>query len=264
MSVELFLNEVLARQEDRDLLMANPKILEEGERIAHYVKTQQMVITEMAPGLLPLAVLAHLTQHALDVNAARGISREITMATLRDVNVWLDGYYEQEGVRAFGEYCWLRNHFTGDLFKLGRLQFRLECAAHFIPEGKQVIETHIPRGGRLTKEDCLESFAMAKEFFAKHFPEHDAKYFFCDSWLLSPDLQEIMEPDANILQFSKLWDHIPFHPDHSEQAVRHLYGVNYKREDVVNAPEHTSLQRKAKARILAGGDINIGAGMRKI
>ena len=97
-----------------------------------------------------------------------------------------------------------------------------------------------------------------------HFPEHDAKYFFCDSWLLSPDLQEIMEPDANILQFSKLWDHIPFHPDHSEQAVRHLYGVNYKREDVVNAPEHTSLQRKAKARILAGGDINIGAGMRKI
>ena len=90
MSVELFLNEVLARQEDRDLLMANPKILEEGERIAHYVKTQQMVITEMAPGLLPLAVLAHLTQHALDINDARGISREITMATLRDVNVWLD------------------------------------------------------------------------------------------------------------------------------------------------------------------------------
>ena len=46
--------------------------------------------------------------------------------------------------------------------------------------------------------------------------------------------------------------------------MRHLFGVNYKREHVVNAPENTSLQRKAKARILAGGDINIGAGMRKI
>ena len=263
MSVELFLNEVLTNQEDRDLLLADPKIMEEGERIANYVKTGQMVITEMAPGVLPLAVLAHLTQYALEVNDARGISRDITMATLRDTNVWLDGYYEQEGVRAMGEYCWLRNHFTGDLFKLGRLQFRLEWAAHFIPEGKQVIETHIPRGGRLTTEDCLESFAMATEFFAKHFPDHDAKYFFCDSWLLSPDLQEIMDPNANILQFSKLWDHVPFHPDQSEQAVRHLFGVNYKREHVVNAPENTSLQRKAKARILAGGDINIGAGMRK-
>lgn len=264
MSVELFLNEVLARQEDRDWLMSDLQVLKEGEQIAQYVKSGQMVITEIAPGLLPLAVLAHLTQYALDVNAARGISREITIATLRDTNIWLDGYYDQEGIRGMGEYCWLRRHFTGDLFQLGRLQFRLEWAAPFIPEGKQVIETHIPRGRRLIKEDCLESFAMAKEFFAKHFPDHQAKYFFCDSWLLSPDLEEILNPDANILQFSKLWDHVPFDPDDSEQAVRHLYGVNYKREHVVNAPENTSLQRKAKARILAGDNINIGAGIRKI
>ena len=68
MSVELFLNEVLAKQEDRDLLMANPKILEEGERIAHYVKTQQMVITEMAPGLLPLAAQALAIERGLTLS----------------------------------------------------------------------------------------------------------------------------------------------------------------------------------------------------
>ena len=89
MSVELFLNEVLTNQEDRDLLLADPKILEEGERIANYVKTGQMVITEMAPGVLPLAVLAHLTRFAVGYKLV-GVQGHIEVQIVIDHN--LEGF----------------------------------------------------------------------------------------------------------------------------------------------------------------------------
>lgn len=262
MSVEIFANEVLAKQEDRDWLLSDPATLEEGKRIADKVKTGELVITDMEAGLLPLAIIAHLTEHVLELNGARGIPREQTIETLRDVNVWLDGYYELEGVRGFCEYCWLRRHFTGDLFTVGRLQFRLEENVGLAPEGKMVIDTHIPRGGKLTEEECLKSFAMAEEFFDKHFPGHGAKYFYCHSWLLSKDLEAVCGEKSNVLNFSRMWNYHACEPDYSAQAVRHVFGITFVRDDIDKFPENTSLQRKIKAYMLAGNDINIGSGYR--
>ena len=262
MSLDIFLNEILAKQEDRDWFLSDPATLEEGKRIAEKVKSGELLITDMEAGLLPLAIIAHLTDYVLEKNDALGIPREQTIETLRDVNVWLDGYYEQEGVRAFCEYCWLRRHFTGDLFKIGRLQFRLEENDGLAPEGKTVIDTHIPRGGKLTPEDCLESFAMAEQFFDKYFPDHGAKYFYCHSWLLSKDLKDVCGEDSNVLNFSRMWQYVDCEPDQSAQAVRHVFGINYVRDDINDFPEKTSLQRKIKAWMLAGNEINIGSGYR--
>lgn len=261
-SVEIFVNEVLAKQEDRDWLLSDPETLEEGRRIAEKVKTGELEITDMEAGLLPLAIVAHLTEYVLEKNAALGIPREQTIETLRDVNVWLDGYYEQEGVRAFCEYCWLRRHFTGDLFTVGRLQFRLDHNYGLAPDGEMIIDTHIPRGGKLTEEECLKSFAMAEEFFDKHFPGHGAKYFYCHSWLLSKDLEKVCGEGSNVLKFSRLWNYVDCAPDYSAQAVRHVFGINFVRDDINEFPENTSLQRKIKAYMLAGNDVNIGSGYR--
>ena len=262
MSIEIFVNEVLAKQEDRDWLLSDPKTLEEGKRIADKVKTGELLITDMEAGLLPLAIIAHLTEHVLQKNGALGIPREQTIETLRDVNVWLDGYYEQEGVRGFGEYCWLRRHFAGTLFTLGRLQFCLEENTGLAPEGKTVIDTHIPRGGKLTQEECERSFAMAEEFFDKYFPGHGAKYFYCHSWLLSKDLEAVCGEGSNVLSFSRMWNYHACEPDQSAQAVRHVFGINFVRDDIQKFPENTSLQRKGKAHMLSGNDINIGSGYR--
>lgn len=262
MSLEIFINEVLAKQEDRDWLLSDPKTLEEGRKIAEKVKTGELLITDMQAGLLPLAIVAHLTDFVLAKNGALGIPREQTIETLRDVNVWLDGYYEQEGVRAFCEYCWLRRHFTGDLFTVGRLQFCLEENYGMAPEGRTVIDTHISRGGKLTPEECEKSFAMAEEFFDKYFPGNGAKYFHCHSWLLSKDLEAVCDENSNVLSFSRMWNHYPCEPDRSAQTVRNVFGINYVRDDIADFPEKTSLQRKIKEYMLAGNDINIGSGYR--
>ena len=262
MSLDIFVNEILAKQEDRDWFLSDPETLEEGRKIAEKVKTGELLITDMEAGLLPLAIVAHLTDYVLEKNGALGIPREQTIETLRDVNVWLDGYYEQEGVRAFCEYCWLRRHFTGDLFSVGRLQFRLEENCGLAPEGETVIDTHIPRGGKLTEEECLKSFAMAEEFFDKYFPGHGAKYFYCHSWLLSKDLEDVCGEGSNVLNFSRMWNYHACEPDYSAQAVRHVFGINFVRDDIDQFPENTSLQRKIKAYMLSGNDINIGSGYR--
>jgi GNAT-like C-terminal domain len=46
---------------------------------------------------------------------------------------------------------------------------------------------HVPRdGGRLTPDACDRSFACAREFFPRHFPEASSETARCTSWLLDP------------------------------------------------------------------------------
>jgi hypothetical protein len=56
-------------------------------------------------------------------HAARGISEEVTRATLRDLEILMRHTHTTRGVWGFEEFGWLRCHLAGELFRLGRLQF---------------------------------------------------------------------------------------------------------------------------------------------
>jgi len=79
----------------------------------------------------------------------------------------------------------------------------LQTAAYekVLKAGDDVISVHIPREGRMTPELVDEAFAMAKEFFAKYYPELDIKAYVCSSWLLNTDMKEFLSPETNILRF---------------------------------------------------------------
>ena len=181
-----------------------------------------------------------------------------------DVNIWLENYETQFGEIGLDKFSWLKFHYTGDLFRLGRLQYRLEKPLDGVPAGDVAIETHIPQGAPLTKDACLESFEKAKEFFQNIFPEAKPRYFMCDSWLLNPNLAEILPESANIVQFMRLWTTIPFESDNSRQSVERVFGFGFKKENIKNAPENTGLQRALKKYIIDGGTMDITAGYRKI
>jgi len=70
-------------------------------------------------------VMALLLEYpeVLRKNRARGIPDAVTHETLRDMDRWMQNFKKQHGHAGFDQVFWLRNHFCGNLFGLGRLQF---------------------------------------------------------------------------------------------------------------------------------------------
>ncbi len=261
--MDFFINEIIEDERVKTLLLKDTETSAKAKGIAEeYLSGGEE--PQLEAGLLPIFVLGQMADHTLAMNNARGIAKEVTVATLKDINLWIGNYELQHGVLGLAEFHWLTKHYTGRLFRLGRLQFIHEPARYGVPEGDVVLDTHIPQDEPLTQEACLASFAWAKEFFAEHFPEKEPKYFTCGSWLLNPQLADLLGEDANITKFMRLWSNHHVVASSSTQAIQRVFGLGFKAENMANAPEKTSLQRKLKAHFLAGGDLMGTGGYRKI
>ena len=257
--MSFFTEEILENIDIKEIVRNNKKMREMAGPIA-----RDIIATGKCPtldrGLLPVFVLAELSDYVLEKNIKAGIDRDITVATLKDINLWLDNYYTQYGEYGLAEFEWLFYHYTGDLFNLGRLQFRIEKARDYIPSGKYVIETHVPQGKPLDIEECIKSFDRAKEFFKDCSPQ----YFMCESWLLNPNLEKILDSNSNIVKFNKLWNKAPIPSDNSAQAIERVFGFGYTIDDIDKFPETSSLQRALKSYLKEGGSIDDTGGFIKI
>jgi hypothetical protein len=60
----------------------------------------------------------------------REIPEAITLDTLADLERWIRKHRERHGAWGFSEIFWLRLHFAGKIFKLGRLQFEMSRFLH--------------------------------------------------------------------------------------------------------------------------------------
>ena len=56
--------------------------------------------------------------------AERGIPERILADTLTDLQIWIDTKAQRTGMPGFKEVGWLRLHFSGQVIRLGRLQFQ--------------------------------------------------------------------------------------------------------------------------------------------
>lgn len=258
-----FLDEILENKEIKELLLNDKELMTKGKSIAEQIIEAKNVIYPKA-GLLPLAVLHFLADYCLEKNNSRGIPKEITVSSLKDVNIWIENYKNQYGKLGFAEFGWMIDFYTGERFRLGRLQYNFGVLNPYIPSGDSVLDVHIPQGEPLNIKSCLDSFQQAKEFFATFYPNKKPDYFLCDSWLLCPQLEHIAEENSNLVQFMKLWTQIPFPSDNSAQAIERVFGFGFQQQNLINAPETTRLQRSLKTYLLNGGQINMCAGYRKI
>jgi predicted TIM-barrel fold metal-dependent hydrolase len=186
--------------------------------------------------------------------AQKGIEEKILLDTLSDIGIWLDTWSEIKGELYLGELSWLKHHMSMQLFRLGRLQF---CMGHChndypqydLKKGDPVIEVHIPADGTLSMEACEESFAMAREFFAKYFPEFEYRYFTCHSWLLDATLQAYLKEDSNIIRFQKLFTAVESEP--SAAILRYVFKWNTNARNLKYAPVLSSFAEAIKKAFLS-------------
>ena len=261
--MQFFIDEILEYDELKEKLLSDPELCARGKAEAERIIAANGYV-EIEPGLTQVAAAAFLADHTLALHRSLGIPHGITVATLKDVNNWIRNYQLVHGELGLKNIGWLINHGLGNLFRLGRLQFVHAKAHPVVPSGEYVIEVHIPQGEPLDIDACLASFELAKPFFAKLYPDKPADYFVCGSWLLSPDLPAIADESSNICRFMRLWTQLPHNGDKGHQAMQRVFGFDFDPANIESAPEKTSLQRKLKAHVLAGGMVESSFGSIKI
>ena len=131
-----------------------------------------------------------------------------------------------------------------------------EWDAVLVP-GDPVINTHIPETGPLKQESCRESMLRAREFFSEFLPEYHWKAFFCDSWLLDPQLSGILAPGSNILAFQNAGYMLPF-PGEADTIFR-CFGVKGARDGIATVPLRTGLQHAFAQFLKEGHRFHYGA-----
>lgn len=201
---------------------------------------------------------------AVDVHEAyrvRGIDDAIYYDTFSDIQIWCLVCKQEHGEYGLEQFNWLKEHVQLRLFRLGRLQFQpyaldreVIVKGHIIEQNRIVLNVHIPPGEPLRPGNVEESFGRAASFFRGIAP-----VFICQSWLLYPQLHQILNADSNILHFQKQFE--IYHVDEeSRQAEERIFGRIS--EDPHDYMGESSLQRSAKAYLFQGHKLGSGYGIR--
>ncbi len=93
--------------------------------------------------LLNVILYMQLVEHLRAQHEKMGITEDITRDTLSDLFIWIDDYYQKEGVYGFAQAGWLKNHFCAKLFRIGRLQFEKSKVWDFIRVYKHKSEPNV-------------------------------------------------------------------------------------------------------------------------
>ncbi len=213
---------------------------------------------------LYVVAYAEFLPRVLRRHERRGVPEAVSRATFADLGRHVRIARRLFGIRGFTEQHWLQLHLRGLLYDLGRLQFNLatlelsqadlDASGIDATLATVVVATHIPETGPLDPAGVDASFAAAQGFFARHFPEHGAiRYATCDSWLLDPQLRELV-PGSNIASFGARYTLFP--PSHVADQSALDFVFRAPTTPLADLPRDTRLQRGLIDHLAGGGHIN--------
>lgn len=183
--------------------------------------------------------------------ASWGFSDKIYADTFACFTRFVNEHLESFGCYGFDRGFWTVRQISGMLFRIGELEYEL-----LTENGKHVVSLHIPSDADMTLPLLRQSYCRAKALIDDTFPEFKDVPYVCGSWLLSPDLKDLLPETSRILQFQKSFT---LTNTFADQEFKEWV---YKRMDIPNEelPESTSLQRSLKAFLLNGGIFRSGEG----
>lgn len=209
-------------------------------------------------GMAHLAAALGGVCHTRQVYREHGVPDEVYLATMGCFARFLRETREITGKWAFDRGFWTWRQTGGRLFRLGTLEFE------YLPAGEgSTVSVHVPSDAVLSREELDRSYDWAGRFFAgggrafcgQGLPTE----FRCDSWLLAPALEKLLPEESGIRRFAGDYTRCAVKEDDRE-FYRWLFRCEPPRP-VEDLPEDTSLQRRAKAYLAAGGKIGAACGV---
>lgn len=182
---------------------------------------------------------------------SKGLSHEIYVATMSCYSRFVGEHLVSYGRYGFDRGFWTVRQLSRTVFRIGELEYELRC-----DNGQNRINLHIPSNTRLELPLLRASWEQARDVIGRTFPDYRDVPYVCSSWLLSPNLKQLLPEQSRILAFQRNFRVERAFPD---EAFREWA---FKRRDITNdeLPENTSLQRKLKAFVLAGNTFHSGEG----
>ncbi len=233
-----------------------------GEYMAHFAES-----FGITPEELTFYVYMRLAMRAVDEYAERAIETDIFFNTMKsDFIPTVNAYFKKRGKYGIASAArrWIGYPLALKIFNLGILRFQIAPSRYDvkigeveIKKGEPCISVHIKKGN-FDEAECEAAYAVAREFFAKHF-DMMTPVFFCYSWLMQPWLLDVLPKDSKIAKFQRKYRNIDFVEDPGD-VLRWVFPTVC--ENPADYPEDTTVQRATKARILSGEIIGYGAGVR--
>lgn len=221
-----------------------------------FTRFKSIIRNEKERPFLALKVYLELALNTYNEYMNRKIPEEIYLDSMKDIRIWANDYKKKHGVWGIDELDWLAESLDLKVIRLGRLQYeKVRANKNFGPikEGEEFLSVHIPEDSKLDLKDVEKSLDLAREFYK----DQGIKYFYCKSWLLSLNLDWVLNKDSNIVKFRDKFTHIEM-SFNTPQAEERIFSKVL--EDKSFYPEETSLQKNAKKAILEGLDIGVGSG----
>jgi hypothetical protein len=260
------------REDDRaDVQRAVAAALEDGDRLAEIATLMERLrantgtIDRADPGpldvpaarsdwrgigVLPMLALLATADDVRAYHRSRGIPEAVSDRSLGDIGQQAWVHRRTYGAFGLHTYEWVSVAWSGNLYWLGRLQY--EFVRH---DGALALSTHIPETGPLAPDAVDDSFAQATAFFDTHFGDRPTSRFHCSSWLLDPQLREVLDPESNMVRFQQRWTLEGEGTVADEDAIFFVFRKR-GRIDRAALPRDSTLQRAILDRLDAGGHWN--------
>ena len=120
-----------------------------------------------------------------------------------------------------------------------------------LQKGDPVIGLHIPPFGRMTPELIDKTLEETKKFAKEHYPDFEYKAFTCVSWLVDPQLDELLNAESNIVKFRQRF-HSLTRKCEGTDVFNFIFNKPNMNFDIHNLPEDSSLHRALKNHYLRG------------
>lgn len=156
-----------------------------------------------------------------------------------------------DGIR-ISQMLWGSYFINLRLIEVGRLQYEYE--------NSNSIKIHIPADEKLNIDKVTDSLEKA-DFLIKKYFKTESYCYYCNSWLLSKQIHNIVSKNSNIYKFYELFD-----VTEGESCIEDILNFVYKSSQIKNyheLQEATSLQRDIKKYLLNDNDIKLGKGILK-
>lgn len=216
------------------------------------IKELQEKITEDTYGFKILSELLGIACKIYEKYMELGIEESIFIRTMEFCTRFINDHKKVHGYYAFTWAWWFVRQLAVQEFRIGELEFE------FVEADERFISIHIPGDVDFRPEKVQRTFEEYREFLKEHFPEWTEVDWRCESWMLSPALEQLLDENSNVLQFNRLFEVESV--DYESMAVLDWVFPGEKQDDLQSLSENTSLQRKMKQFLLDGGKVGWAKG----
>jgi hypothetical protein len=247
--------------EEQEIITSVQKLLDsavapvEAKRLAQLYKGQSM--KELAIHLYAAIISWENIYQPLQ------IPYDIYLNTMKAFTRFLKETKRATNQDVFDRGFWTWRYLSGLEFRIEQLEFEMIAANHKSKaaqlDGQAYLSLHIPSDAKLKYEEIQKNYRSARSFFGQYFPDYRSADIVTDTWLLSPKLKDWLPARSNLVLFANDYELLLSEPEKNEGV---LWIFNTVSKDLKSYPEETTLQKAAKAWMLAGH--GIGSAMGKL